>query len=62
MDFKSKQIKEELAWDSLVQPANNLIQSNRVFILLSGWFQKELQCSLTLNLRLYKLIHRPILD
>ena len=52
MDSKSKQIKEELACDSLTQPANNLIQSFRVFTLLKGWIQKELQYNLTLNLRL----------
>ena len=34
MDSKSKQIKEELAWDRLAQPANNFIQSIRVFTLL----------------------------
>ena len=34
MDSKSKQIKEELAWDSHAQPVNNLIESIRVFALL----------------------------
>ena len=33
MDSKSKQIKEELAWDSHVQQASNLIQSIREFTL-----------------------------
>ena len=34
MDSRRKQIKEELAWDSHAQRANNLIQSIRVLTLL----------------------------
>ena len=58
MDSKSKQIKEELAWYSLAQPASNFIQSIRVLVYCKGGFKNNYY-----KIRLLlSQIHRSIFD